>query len=403
MTAKAKPAEPVIAPDAATIKTSIETIQTTIIKFDKIDAGLAELELAHPKDIACDVTTPAGMRQAVAGRAAWRDPRIELEKVRKTIKAPILALGRSIDAFAEQLKDKLIEGETHYGAQIDVENKRKEDERQAKLQIEADRIAAIRALIVKSFTLPATEARGKSSAVIDATVASIMAVSLKDFGDLSLEATTGRDDALAALALELQLAVDREFEADRVKREREELDAQRAIDATRRAEEAAANERIKAELKAQQDAIDLRRAEEAAQAARERAAAQVIQDAALAKIAEAQAVVDAAIAATRADIATANAEIERLREIAEAEEKKRLEEAQAEQQRIAQAEAGRIAREQEAKTRVEKAAPLMLTVLMAWQTYDSIPEDERQHGLLEVTREMRDDAIKLATEKQCEN
>ena len=91
----------------------IASVSSEVAKFDGIAAGLAALEKAHPKDIACDVTTTAGMKQAIAGRAAWREPRIAVEKARKAAKAPVLELGRAIDTFAKELETKLLAGESH--------------------------------------------------------------------------------------------------------------------------------------------------------------------------------------------------------------------------------------------------------------------------------------------------
>lgn len=84
---------------------SLTAVQGHVAEFDKIAAGLAALAQAHPVDVVCDVTTPAGMKQAVAGRAAWRDPRVAVEKARKAAKAPVLELGRKIDAFAAEVTE----------------------------------------------------------------------------------------------------------------------------------------------------------------------------------------------------------------------------------------------------------------------------------------------------------
>lgn len=95
---------------SADLHASIDLVQGQLVEFDKISAGLAALEQAHPKDVVCNVSTVVGMKQAIAGRAAWREPRINLEKARKAAKAPVLALGRDIDAFARSLETKLLEG-----------------------------------------------------------------------------------------------------------------------------------------------------------------------------------------------------------------------------------------------------------------------------------------------------
>ena len=122
------------------LTTSLEVVKGKVAEFDKISAGLAAIEKEHPKDVVCDVTTREGMKQAVAGRAAWRDPRVALEKVRQAAKAPVLALGREIDGFAKALEATLLEGEENYDRQIKVETEKKKRDEEAKAKAEADRI-----------------------------------------------------------------------------------------------------------------------------------------------------------------------------------------------------------------------------------------------------------------------
>ena len=123
------------------LTTSLEVVKGKVAEFDKISAGLAAIEKEHPKDVVCDVTTREGMKQAVAGRAAWRDPRVALEKVRQAAKAPVLALGREIDGFAKALEATLLEGEENYDRQIKVETEKKKREEEAKAKAEADAIS----------------------------------------------------------------------------------------------------------------------------------------------------------------------------------------------------------------------------------------------------------------------
>ena len=68
---------------ALAIRASLDQLDGALAEFEAIEAGFAALEAAHPANLACDVTSPKGMREAIAGRAAWRDPRIATEKARK--------------------------------------------------------------------------------------------------------------------------------------------------------------------------------------------------------------------------------------------------------------------------------------------------------------------------------
>ena len=117
---------PIESAAAATARQNIEAVQTAVVEFDRIEAGIAAIEAAHPKSVACDLSSPAGMRQAIAGRAAWRTPRLLAEKTRVAAKAPVLALGREIDAFAKRLEARLIEGERNYDEQIKADEQRRD-------------------------------------------------------------------------------------------------------------------------------------------------------------------------------------------------------------------------------------------------------------------------------------
>lgn len=124
-------APPVAAPAPAVTKTNaiaagIANVQAEVTKFDQIAAGLRAIETAHPKNVIVGaINTSAGMKVAEAGWRAYRNPRLEVERSRKAAKQPVLALGRAIDDFAGQLETTLREGEDHYRAQIDAEDKRK--------------------------------------------------------------------------------------------------------------------------------------------------------------------------------------------------------------------------------------------------------------------------------------
>lgn len=208
---------------------SIDLVQGQLAVFDKISAGLAELEKAHPKDVACDVSTTAGMRQAIAGRAAWREPRVNLEKARKAAKAPVLALGRDIDAFARSLETKLLEGETHYDEQIKAEEKRREDERLEKIRREEARIAGIRSRINEAFVSVPSMMDGATAAQLLEEIRRLVAIEVgATYQELAGEAALAKDAALATLRRMQEKAAAREAEEARLAAEREELEKQRA-------------------------------------------------------------------------------------------------------------------------------------------------------------------------------
>src|SRR4030067_685012 len=64
----------------------MDKVTAALADFERIGACLTELRTRYPADLAYDVTTKAGMAEAVAHRAAWRDPRVKVEKLRVAAK-----------------------------------------------------------------------------------------------------------------------------------------------------------------------------------------------------------------------------------------------------------------------------------------------------------------------------
>lgn len=214
---------------SADLHASIDLVQGQLVEFDKISAGLAAIEKAHPKDVACNVSTVAGMKLAIAGRAAWREPRIALEKARKAAKAPVLALGRDIDAFARSLETKLLEGETHYDDQIKAEEARREAERQERIRKEAERVAGIRDRINEAFVSVPSMMDGSSSPELVDEIKRMVALEVDaSYQELAGEAALAKDAALATLRRMQEKAAAREEETARLQQEREALAAARA-------------------------------------------------------------------------------------------------------------------------------------------------------------------------------
>lgn len=255
--------------ETATITTSITKVQGEIAAFDKIAAGIAAIELQHPKNMAVDVTTTAGMKAAVLARAAWRDPRIAVEKARKAAKAPVLELGKQIDTFAAGLEAQLREGEDNYDKQIKAEETRKEAERAAKAEAERVRVAAHQDRITHDIRGAAAGAVGRSSADIEVILKDVVAIVIDaSFEEFQGQAQLAKDETLdklremhaAALAHEAEQArikAEQEAEAARIAAERAELEKLRAEAAERErvaAAERAEAERIQAEELARQRA-----------------------------------------------------------------------------------------------------------------------------------------------------
>lgn len=261
------------------VSRSIATVQDAVAGFDKFQAGISAIAAAHPVDVACELTTTAGMKAAIAGRAAWRDPRIALEKARKAAKAPVLELGKAIDAFAGRIEAQLLIGENNYDGQIKAHEAAVKDAAIARAKAEAERIArheaglnTIRLYVQKANGLDSTKLR----AGIEALAAQRYGAEWEEF---AAKAVIAQTETLETLHSMLNIAVAREEEAADRERQRAE------------------NARVAAELAVQKAAMDeQRRKDEEAEAAR-RAAAEAEQRAQAAALAEAQRKLDEANAA----------------------------------------------------------------------------------------------------------
>lgn len=207
--------------------TAIAEVNTAVAKFDRVAAGIVELQSKY-KGVLFDVTTAKGMKDACEARAAIRAPRYEVEKVRKECKAPILALGKEIDARAAAITTELLALESPIDAQVKAEELRKEEERKARIEAERKRVAEIHARIDEIKTSPAGVANrdaAKMASAIRHMVALEIGSSFQEFQATAIEA---REYALTKLR---QMLADREaFEAEqeRLRIEREELARQRA-------------------------------------------------------------------------------------------------------------------------------------------------------------------------------
>lgn len=253
--------------DADALATSLTTVQTAVAGFDKIAAGIAALERAHPATLVADAGTKDGMAILKAGYKAWSDPRKELERKRKEAKAPVIALGKHIDAFAAQLEQQLRIGEDNYYQQIEAhkaeqarlaeEAKRIDDERKAKHE---KALAKIRSYAAMATGLPAAR--------IANGIAAIEAMRFgAEWEEFASRAVIAQTETLVQLKQMLEQAKTAEAEAEALRIKNE---AEAAARETQRLE----NERVAAQLKAQKDALEaqaaaLRRQEDEFNALRE--------------------------------------------------------------------------------------------------------------------------------------
>lgn len=338
-------AEPSTSSTTVALRGDLTKIEDTLTEFEKITDGLADLKARFPSDLVYDVSTTKGMAEAIAHRAAWRDPRINVEKLRKIGKAPVLALGKNIDARAAWLTEQLLAGETPIDEQIKAEEARKEAVKQAKINAEFGRVQAIQEAIAE-YSMTAMWASGQPSATIAAEIERMRAVEPdpRVFQEMIEQAKAAKTSALIKLDMALKARLHEVAEAAKLAAERAELEELRR---------AAAAQRVKDEAAA----VEARRVEDARVAAERKAA-----EAELAAQRAEQKRLDAEATAARAEADRA------AREQREADQR-RIDAERAEQLRQqVQADAERranIAQVEAADKKLRDAAPKMLAALQA--------------------------------------
>jgi hypothetical protein len=275
--------------NALAISQDMARVQNALSEFDRVAAGLAAIEAQYPKDAIYEVGTTKGMKDAVEHRAAWRDPRITVEKARKMAKAPLLALGKSIDARAAWITEKLREGEEPIDQLIKAEEARREEEKQARINAEAGRILAIQEALA-DISMRVLAACGKTSVEVRALSVE-MHETLPDpdvFQEMMPQAKEAWAAGIAKLETTLKAKLWDEAEQARITQERIAEEARRKQEAERleaqRAEQAAQAERLAAQQRAlDEQAAKIAAAQKAiddAKAEAERAAAEKLMSAA---------------------------------------------------------------------------------------------------------------------------
>lgn len=208
-------------------------VQSAITNMNRVNEGLAELSKRF-KGVVYDVRTPKGMADAKAARKAIAGPRIEVEKIRKEAKAPILELGRKLDAEANRIKGELEALEKPIDQQITAEENRVEAERQAAIKAEQDRVALIRLRIDTMRDKLRLGAQARSAAQVSELMNEVDSVvvdaSFQEFQD---EAADIKASVFQQLDKMLEAFVAREKEEQRLREERAELDRLRSEQAER--------------------------------------------------------------------------------------------------------------------------------------------------------------------------
>lgn len=221
--------------------TDIEQVSQALTDYSKVEAGLAALREKFA-GVVYPVTTTEGMDAAKRARLTLREPRYEIERVRKAAKSPLLALGKRLDAEAERITKEILAIEVPIDAQIKREEDRKEAERQAKIAAEQCRVEDIQKRIqaIRDFAAQAVGCTSREIAILvsNVTLISIDKVAFEEFHQQALDAYHGTIGKLREME---ERAKQAEAEAARLAAERVELERLRR--------EAAERERLERETR----------------------------------------------------------------------------------------------------------------------------------------------------------
>jgi hypothetical protein len=290
MSAQPTTTDPIAPPEDTSLATQLEAVSTALVKIDKVAAGIADLRAKYGS-VVFDVATVKGMKEACEARAEIREPRYEVEKLRKAAKRPILDLGKKLDTEAERITNELLAIEGPVDQQITTEQKRKDDEKKAREEAERQRVEAIQARIDEIRQYP-LDVVGASSTKIEEVIKTVVDLAVDEtFAELKQQAEGAKATSLIRLRAALSKAQAMETEQARLAAERVENERIRQENEARaaavEANQAAERRRIAEEERIAREAREKAEAEQRARMAEEERVAKATRDAEAARQAEA--------------------------------------------------------------------------------------------------------------------
>lgn len=236
--------------EATTALPSVSIKDTVLAQFKEAETTITTLAAKY-RDVAYAVTTPKGMKEAVAARADLRDNgRLFVTKAETRVKGEVNELKRIMADEVTRLVAIVKPVEDSIDAQIKAEETRKAEEKAKRDREEANRVAAHRANIetIKSYV---ALAQGHTIDVIDHAAETLFDMSFgPEWEEFAAEAAAARDAAVESL--NKMIASERQrLENERLQKEL--ADAREALAAIAAAKEKAESE-AKAKLEAEQEA-----------------------------------------------------------------------------------------------------------------------------------------------------
>lgn len=356
---------------------------TEIVEYTQTAAELAKLRQRYA-NVVWDCTTTKGDKDARSVRMELVKLRTSLDKMRLQLNADDQARIARRNTEAKRIAGEIAELEEPVDAAIKSEEARREAEKQAKIEQEQRRVAALQrqidvirnAVVANSGILVSAHAIAGSLVVLQALE---IGPSFQEFEE---QARDAKADTLAKLRELHTAAVEREAEAARIVAELAELERLRAERAER---ERAERARVAAEQRAEADRLAVERRQLEAEQAASRAV---------------QARLDAEATALRQradqEAAAQRAEADRVARVAREAEQHRLDVERAALLREQQEVIAVAKREEEerraAEIQMRDASRQMLDALLQWRTAEETKDDEE----LQNARVSRDIAIAAA-------
>lgn len=200
---------------------------TVLAQFKEAETTLVELADRY-RDVAYDVGTTKGMKEAVAARADLRDNgRLFVTKAETRIKGEVNDLKRVMASEVERLVAIVKPVEDAVDEQIKAEERRNEAEKAEKARIEAERVAGHRAKIDKLAGY-AERAKGQPLDALEKAAATLEAYPIgPEYEEFQGEAIQTRDKTVQAIK-DLAQAERLRLENERMAAELAKLRAQQA-------------------------------------------------------------------------------------------------------------------------------------------------------------------------------
>jgi hypothetical protein len=202
---------------------AVEKLNTDLQRFNTPDTAIAEMREQYLHLAIKDIDDKEGFEKVHSARMIVKDKRVNVEKVRKELKADAITYGKAVDEEAKRITGLLEPIETHLSKEeqkIEDEKKRirEEEEQKAKEKIE-NRQKLLLACDMKF------EITGYKSPTIYISNEEIVKLSDEDF-DLRYQIIKSEHEKLAAEKAEAdRLAKE---EADRLERQRKDQEAEAA-------------------------------------------------------------------------------------------------------------------------------------------------------------------------------